>query len=119
MFLKRWFIESAQWRNKWKPDIPEAILTKAPSAELRPNQTDQQSLPRYDLLDAILEKHVEQCLSADDIIAEGYNSEMVYSVVRMVAKGEFKRKQAAPGLKVTSRAFGTGWRMPISKGVAA
>jgi NAD+ synthase/NAD+ synthase (glutamine-hydrolysing) len=109
----------AQWRNKRKPNIPEAILTKAPSAELRPNQTDQQSLPRYDLLDAILEKHVEQCLSADDIIAEGYNSEMVHLVLQMVAKGKFKRKQAAPGLKVTSRAFGTGWRMPISRGVAA
>jgi NAD+ synthase/NAD+ synthase (glutamine-hydrolysing) len=109
----------AHWRNKRKPDIPKAILAKAPSAELRPNQTDQQSLPRYDLLDAILEKHVEQCLSADDIIAEGYNSEMVHLVVRMVANGEFKRKQAAPGLKVTSRAFGTGWRMPISRGVAA
>jgi NAD+ synthase/NAD+ synthase (glutamine-hydrolysing) len=109
----------AQWRTKRKPDIQEAILTKAPSAELRPNQTDQQSLPRYDLLDTILEKHVEQCLDADDIIAEGYNSEMVHLVLQMVAKGEFKRKQAAPGLKVTSRAFGTGWRMPISRGVAA
>ena len=109
----------AKWRNKRKPDIPEAILAKAPSAELRPSQTDQQSLPPYDLLDAILEKHVEQCLSAEDIIAEGYSAEMVHKVVRMVARGEFKRKQAAPGLKVTSRAFGTGWRMPISRGVAA
>jgi NH3-dependent NAD+ synthetase len=109
----------ARWRNKRKPDIPEAILTKAPSAELRPNQTDQQSLPPYDLLDAILEKHVEQCLSANEIIAEGYNAEIVHSVIRLVAKSEFKRKQAAPGLKVTSRAFGSGWRMPISRGVAA
>ena len=109
----------AKWRNQRKPDIPIAILTKPPSAELRPNQNDQQSLPPYDLLDAILEKHVEQCLPATDIIAQGYNAEMVHSVIRLVAKAEFKRKQAAPGLKVTSRAFGSGWRMPISRGAAA
>lgn len=119
MFLKQWVYRMAQWRNKRKPDIPQAVIKKAPSAELRPNQTDQQSLPQYDLLDAILEKHVEQCLSADDIIAKGYDAEVVLSVVQMVAKSEFKRKQAIPGLKVTSRAFGPGWRIPISKGVAA
>jgi NAD+ synthase (glutamine-hydrolysing) len=109
----------ARWRNKRKPDIPEAILTKAPSAELRPNQTDQQSLPPYHSLDAILAKHVEECLLAKEIIAQGYDAELVYSVIRLVAKSEFKRKQAAPGLKVTSRAFGSGWRMPISRGVVA
>jgi NAD+ synthase (glutamine-hydrolysing) len=109
----------ARWLNERKPNIPEAILMKAPSAELRPNQNDQQSLPPYDLLDAILEKHVEECLSAKEIIAQGYNAELVYSIVRLVAKSEFKRKQAAPGLKVTSRAFGSGWRMPISRGAVA
>jgi NAD+ synthase (glutamine-hydrolysing) len=103
----------SRWRNRMKPDIPEAILTKAPSAELRPDQTDQDSLPPYDLLDQILELHIEQCQSAEDIIAAGYDEDTVRRVLRLVRMAEFKRKQAAPVLKVTSRAFGTGWRMPI------
>jgi NAD+ synthase (glutamine-hydrolysing) len=103
----------ARWRNLRKPDIPEAILTKAPSAELRPNQTDQDSLPPYDLLDQILELHVEQSQSAEEIIARGFDAATVRRVLRLVRMAEFKRKQAAPVLKVTSRAFGTGWRMPI------
>jgi NAD+ synthase/NAD+ synthase (glutamine-hydrolysing) len=103
----------ARWRNCRKPDIPESILTKAPSAELRPNQTDQDSLPPYDLLDEILELHVEQCHSAEEIIAAGYDETTVRRVLKLVRIAEFKRKQAAPVLKVTSRAFGTGWRMPI------
>ncbi|HEY1239736.1 MAG TPA: NAD+ synthase [Bryobacteraceae bacterium] len=103
----------ARWRNGRKPDIPEAILTKAPSAELRPDQTDQDSLPPYELLDQILELHVEQCQSAEEIIAQGFDEATVRRVLRLVRIAEFKRKQAAPVLKVTSRAFGTGWRMPI------
>ncbi len=103
----------ARWRNQRKPDIPEAILSKAPSAELRPNQTDQDSLPPYALLDRILELHVEQSRSADEIIAQGFDAATVRHVLRLVRLAEFKRKQAAPVLKVTSRAFGTGWRMPI------
>ncbi len=103
----------ARWRNQRRPDIPEAILTKAPSAELRPNQTDQDSLPPYELLDEILELHVEQCQSAEEIIAQGFDEATVRRVLRLVRIAEFKRKQAAPVLKVTSRAFGTGWRMPI------
>jgi NAD+ synthase/NAD+ synthase (glutamine-hydrolysing) len=103
----------ARWRNQRKPDIPEVILTKAPSAELRPNQTDQDSLPPYELLDQILELHVEQCQSAEEIIAQGFDEQTVRRVLRLVRMAEFKRKQAAPVLKVTSRAFGTGWRMPI------
>ena len=103
----------SRWRNRIKPDIPEPILTKAPSAELRPDQTDQDSLPPYDLLDQILELHIEQCQSAEDIIASGYDEDTVRRVLRLVRMAEFKRKQAAPVLKVTSRAFGTGWRMPI------
>jgi NAD+ synthase/NAD+ synthase (glutamine-hydrolysing) len=89
------------------------VLTKAPSAELRPNQTDQDSLPPYELLDQILELHIEQCQSAEDIIARGFDPDTVRRVLRLVRMAEFKRKQAAPVLKVTSRAFGTGWRMPI------
>jgi NAD+ synthase/NAD+ synthase (glutamine-hydrolysing) len=103
----------SRWRNRRRPDIPEAILTKAPSAELRPNQTDQDSLPPYDLLDKILELHVEQSQSAEEIIAQGFDEATVRRVLRLVRMAEFKRKQAAPVLKVTSRAFGTGWRMPI------
>jgi NAD+ synthase/NAD+ synthase (glutamine-hydrolysing) len=101
------------WRNTRRPDIPEAILTKAPSAELRPDQTDQDNLPPYDLLDQILELHVEQSQSADEIIARGFDEATVRRVLKLVRIAEFKRKQAAPVLKVTSRAFGTGWRMPI------
>ena len=103
----------AHWRNHRKPDIPQAILTKPPSAELRPGQTDQDSLPPYELLDQILELHVEQSKSAEEIIAMGFDESTVRRVLRLVRMAEFKRKQAAPVLKVTSRAFGTGWRMPI------
>ena len=106
----------ARWRNESSasPVIPEAILTKAPSAELRPNQTDQDSLPPYDVLDDILQRHIERHEPADDIIAAGFDPATVHRVLRLVRAAEFKRKQAAPGLKVTDRAFGTGWRMPIA-----
>ena len=103
----------SRWRNRRKADIPEAILTKAPSAELRPGQKDQDSLPPYELLDEILELHVEQSQSAEEILAKGYDEGTVRRVLRLVRIAEFKRKQAPPVLKVTSRAFGTGWRMPI------
>ena len=103
----------ARWRNRRRADIPESILTKAPSAELRPDQTDQDSLPPYELLDQILELHIERSQAADEIIAQGFDASTVKRVLRLVRLAEFKRKQAAPVLKVTSRAFGTGWRMPI------
>jgi NAD+ synthase/NAD+ synthase (glutamine-hydrolysing) len=105
----------SRWRNRRKPDIPEVILTKAPSAELRPGQTDQDSLPPYELLDQILELHVEQCRSAEEIVAQGFDETTVRRVLQLVRTAEFKRKQAAPVLKVTSRAFGMGWRMPIAR----
>jgi NAD+ synthase (glutamine-hydrolysing) len=105
----------SRWRNRGKADIPESILAKAPSAELRPDQTDQDSLPPYELLDQILELHVEQCQSAEEIIAQGFDEATVRRVLHLVRIAEFKRKQAAPVLKVTSRAFGMGWRMPIAR----
>ena len=105
----------AQWLNRNKTIIPQASITKAPSAELRPNQTDQDSLPEYDLLDAILEKHIMLHKSQEEIIADGLPAEAVRKVVSLVRIAEFKRKQAAPGIKVTDRAFGTGWRMPIAR----
>ena len=103
----------SHWRNQRGLAIPESTLTKAPSAELRPDQKDQDSLPPYDLLDRILELHVEQSQTADEIIAQGFEEETVRKILRLVRIAEFKRKQAAPVLKVTDRAFGTGWRMPI------
>ncbi len=103
----------ARWRNQRSLAIPEATLTKAPSAELRPDQTDQDSLPPYELLDQILELHVEQSMSAEEIVARGFDEPTVRRILKLVRNAEFKRKQAAPGLKVTSRAFGVGWRMPI------
>ena len=106
----------ARWLNETngRHVIPEPILTKAPSAELRPNQTDQDSLPPYDVLDDILQRHIERHQPAEDIVAAGFDRETVRKVLRLVRSAEFKRKQAAPGLKVTDRAFGTGWRMPIA-----
>ena len=103
----------ARWRNRRKPDIPCEIFSKPPSAELRPGQTDQDSLPPYEVLDPILELHVEQCQSAEEIVGRGFDEAVVRRVLRLVRMAEFKRKQAAPVLKVTSRAFGLGWRMPI------
>jgi NAD+ synthase (glutamine-hydrolysing) len=105
----------ARWVNDTRGGlIPESILAKAPSAELRPNQTDQDSLPPYDVLDDILQRHIERHQPAEEIIAAGFDAATVHRVLRLVRGAEFKRKQAAPGLKVTDRAFGTGWRMPIA-----
>jgi NAD+ synthase/NAD+ synthase (glutamine-hydrolysing) len=88
----------ARWRNCRRREIPEAILTKAPSAELRPGQMDQDTLPPYDVLDQILELHVEQCQSAEEVVTQGFDEQTVRRVLRMVRIAEFKRKQAAPVL---------------------
>ena len=106
----------SRWLNdrEGRAVIPDAVLTKAPSAELRPNQTDQDSLPPYDVLDDILQRHIERHEPAAAIVAAGFDAATVQRVLRLVRGAEFKRKQAAPGLKVTDRAFGTGWRMPIA-----
>jgi len=95
--------------------IPESVLTKAPSAELRPDQTDQDTLPPYEVLDRIIHAYVEQEKSVDEIIAEGLDPQTVKQVVNMIDRNEYKRKQAPPGLKVTSKAFGSGRRMPIAQ----
>lgn len=94
--------------------IPQAIIDKAPSAELRPDQTDQDSLPEYEILDAILRLRVERHKSVKEIIAAGFDAQVVRKVCGLVKNAEFKRRQAAPGLKITDRAFGTGWRMPLA-----
>jgi NAD+ synthase (glutamine-hydrolysing) len=105
----------ARFINRRGPIIPESSLTKPPSAELRPNQTDQDTLPPYEVLDAILALYVEEHLSGADIVARGYDEKTVRWVVRRVDFNEYKREQAAPGLKVTGRAFGLGRRMPIAQ----
>ena len=100
-----------------RPVIPERILAKPPSAELKPNQTDQDKLPPYEILDEILRRYVEQDLTAREILAEGItaDAELVHRVVRMVDLAEYKRQQAARVLKVSPRAFGMGRRMPIAQ----
>ena len=93
--------------------IPERTITRAPSAELRPNQTDQDSLPPYDVLDAILAAYVEERLSVEEIVAQGWDSQLVQWIVRRVDLNEYKRRQAPPILRVTGKAFGMGRRNPI------
>jgi NAD+ synthase (glutamine-hydrolysing) len=105
----------ARWINREREIIPRSTIDKPPSAELKPNQTDQDTLPPYDVLDEILRLYVEENLSARDIIGHGFDEKTVRWVQRRVDLNEYKRAQAAPGLKVTSRAFGIGRRMPIAQ----
>ena len=105
----------ARWINGKGEVIPRSTIDKAPSAELKPNQKDQDTLPPYDVLDEILRLYVEENLSARDIIAHGFDEKTVRWVQRRVDLNEYKREQAAPGLKVTTRAFGLGRRMPIAQ----
>jgi NAD+ synthase (glutamine-hydrolysing) len=95
--------------------IPEATLTKPPSAELRPNQTDQDSLPPYDLLDAILDAHLVRGLDVPALVAQGFDAAIARDVVRRVQQSEYKRRQMAPGLKITGKSFGPGRRYPIAR----
>ncbi|MBI5768193.1 MAG: NAD+ synthase [Verrucomicrobia bacterium] len=103
----------ARWINREKEIIPHNTIDKPPSAELRPNQKDQDSLPPYDQLDAILQGYVEEGLSRRDLVAKGFPEPVVADVLRKVDLNEYKRKQAAPGLKITPLAFGVGRRIPI------
>jgi NAD+ synthetase len=104
----------ARYRNSLGRVIPERIITRAPSAELRLNQTDQDSLPPYDVLDAILEAYVEELQSPAEIVARGYAAEHVARVVRLIKVNEYKRRQAAVGIRITPRGFGKDWRYPIT-----
>jgi NAD+ synthase len=112
-------------RNRWKPHdalgpsgevIPVNIITKPPSAELREDQKDEDSLPPYEVLDAVLERLVERELRVSDIVAEGYDQEVVARVQRLLYLAEYKRRQAAPGVKVTKKNFGRDRRYPITNG---
>ena len=102
------------YRNTVAPVIPERILTRAPSAELRPDQTDQDSLPPYELLDAIVEGYMEQNQSIASLIERGFDEASVRKITRLIKLNEYKRRQAPPGVRVTTRAFGRDWRYPIT-----
>lgn len=106
----------AEWLNSasGKLVIPESIITKPPSAELRPGQTDQDSLPPYPVLDEILKRYIDEHQSRADLFAAGFAGAVVDHVISLVGKAEFKRLQAPPGLKVTDSSFGRGWRMPVA-----
>ena len=108
----------AEWRNRSAPVIPRRVIERAPSAELAPDQTDQDSLPPYPVLDAILELYVEQDRCPEDIVAAGFDAATVARVVRMVNRNEYKRRQAAPGVRISRRAFGRDRRYPITSGYA-
>lgn len=102
------------WRNSQRHDIPDNILTRAPSAELRPNQTDQDSLPAYEILDAIIQAYMERDQSPREIIAAGFAENDVKRVIGLLKRNEYKRRQAPPGVRVTERGFGKDWRYPIT-----
>jgi NAD+ synthetase len=106
--------ELARFLNTGGEVIPESTLSKPPSAELRPNQADQDSLPPYEVLDRVVEAWVEEHRSVEEIIAEGLDPEAVRQVVRLMSTNEYKRRQAAPGIKITAKAFGVGRRYPIA-----
>ncbi len=104
----------AEYINSGSVTIPREIISRAPSAELRPWQKDTDTLPSYDILDGILQKYVELSMSPEEIIESGYKEKIVYEVTRAVVKNEYKRRQVPPGLKITEKAFGDGRRMPIA-----
>jgi NAD+ synthase (glutamine-hydrolysing) len=105
----------ARWLNRDRTVIPESSITKPPSAELRPNQTDQDSLPPYDVLDGILKLYIEEWQEVDQIAAAGFDKDLVARTLKLVDTNEFKRRQAAPTIRVSSKAFGSGRQMPIAQ----
>ena len=104
----------ARHRNAIDPVIPERVITREPSAELRANQKDTDSLPPYDVLDPILSAFMEQDLSVAEIVERGFDREVVIRILEMVKRNEYKRRQAPPGIRISSRAFGRDWRYPIT-----
>ncbi|OLO08930.1 NAD+ synthase [Salinicola sp. MH3R3-1] len=113
---KTWVYRLANWRNTQDPAIPERVITRPPSAELAPDQQDSDSLPGYDVLDAILERYIEGDMSAEAIIEAGFERDDVYQVVKLVDRNEYKRRQAPVGVRVTLRGFGRDRRYPIVNG---
>ncbi len=114
--LKTMVYRLAVWRNQQSPVIPQRVIDRPPSAELRPDQTDQDNLPPYDLLDTILHGYVEQDHSVDELVEAGFDRNIVERVAQLVILNEYKRRQAAPGVRITPRAFGRDRRYPITSG---
>ncbi|MDZ4729169.1 MAG: NAD(+) synthase, partial [Xanthomonadales bacterium] len=114
--LKTRVYDLARWRNEQGQVIPEHVITRPPSAELRPNQADQDSLPPYEVLDQVLRHYVEQDWSIAQIVEKGFDEEMVRRVARLVLQSEYKRRQMAPGTRISNRAFGRDRRYPITSG---
>lgn len=114
--LKTMVYRLAAWRNQQAPVIPQRVFDRPPSAELRPDQTDQDSLPAYEVLDAILKGYVEEDRSVEELVAAGFERATVERVARLVIVNEYKRRQAAPGIRITPRAFGRDRRYPITSG---
>lgn len=112
--LKTVVYQLSVWRNEQSPAIPERIISRPPSAELRPDQTDQDSLPPYDVLDRIIRGYMEEDRPASDLVAEGLPADVVNQVIRLLRTAEYKRQQGAVGPKITPRAFGRDWRYPIT-----
>ena len=103
----------AKWRNQKIEVIPKNIIKRPPTAELRDNQLDRDSLPDYEILDPILEQYIEFDKHPEEIINSGFDKKTVYEVIRLVDNSEYKRRQAPPGVKISPRAFGRDWRLPI------
>ena len=112
--LKTTVYELAHYRNKHNAVIPSNVITKPPSAELAPNQTDQDSLPDYTTLDAIITAFVERKASSHEIIQLGYENELVNKIIKLIQKNEYKRQQSPPGIKITHCSFDKDWRYPIT-----
>ena len=102
------------WRNKKGNVIPESVIKRPPTAELKPNQKDQDTLPPYEILDPIMQAYVEGNKSAQQIVAKGFDEAVVKKVISMIDRSEYKRRQAPPGPRITHRAFGKDWRLPIT-----
>jgi NAD+ synthase (glutamine-hydrolysing) len=107
--------ELARYANRDREAIPRRMIEKAPSAELKPDQKDQDDLPPYEILDTILSAYVEESRGVQELVGMGFDRDLVVDVIRRIDTNEYKRYQAAPGLKVTSKAFGYGRRYPLAK----
>jgi NAD+ synthase (glutamine-hydrolysing) len=114
--FKGWVYRLVRWRNEQEagPLVPETVLERAPSAELRYEQRDDESLPPYELLDRILAGYVEQDLDAEELVSQGLPAEEVERVMRLVDRAEYKRRQAPPGIRISTKAFGRDRRLPIT-----
>jgi NAD+ synthase (glutamine-hydrolysing) len=106
----------ARYRNTLAPAIPQRVIEREPSAELRPDQKDSDSLPPYDILDPILDALMIDDLSVEEIVALGYEKDTVGRILDMVRRNEYKRRQSPPGVRISGRAFGRDWRYPMTSG---